>query len=87
MADWSSVSETASGHIIQGISLDSLCRRSDIGLRGLRACYQPRSKLNLHEIERLVVVSGIFHELGSMTSDLRPRLTGLPCNVQNIVHL
>ena len=39
---------------IQGISLDTLCRRSDVTLRGSHASYQPKSKLNLHETERPV---------------------------------
>ena len=56
---------------IQGISLDTLCPRSDVTLQGLHNSYQPRSKLNLHETKRLV--SGIFHEPRSETPDLRAR--------------
>ena len=46
--------ETGSGCTIQGILLDTLCRRSDVTLRGSCGTYQPRSKLNLPQNERLV---------------------------------
>ena len=49
--DWSrrilSRIKTGSWHTIQGVSLDTLCWRSDVMLQGSCASYQPRSKLNL----------------------------------------
>ena len=74
--DWSPVVilsriETSFSRTIQGISLDMLCQRSDITLRGLPANYQPRSKLNLHETER--PVSMVFHEPWSAMPDLRAK--------------
>ena len=69
LLDWSPVFilsriKTASRCTIQEISLDTLLW-SNITLRGSRASYQPRSKLNLPETERPVsdVRSTIIHEL------------------------
>ena len=54
---------------IQGISLDTLCWRSDVTLRGSRASYQPRSKLNVGEnMAAARPGSGVIHEPRSVTS-------------------
>ena len=52
---------------IQGISLDTLCWRSDVMLS-----YEPRTKLNLGEnMVSAQPVSGVIHEPQIMTSDLQ----------------
>ena len=60
-----SMIETGSGRIIQRISLDTLCRGSDVTLRPhhlypVDTCYryQPRSKLNLPKLKRRYLASG-----------------------------
>ena len=53
---------------IQEISLDTLCWRSDVTLRGLRASYQP-----------LRPVSGVIHEPQSVMSDLQAMFMVAPC--------